>query len=183
MKQYFAFLRGINVGGHTVRMEDLRKMFEGIGFFDVATFIASGNVIFNASARSAAALERQIEEHLLGGLGYAAATFLRTASELEAITRHPSFEALDRAGRGSTLHVMLLREEPPADFRRKVAALTTASDELVVHGRELYWLCHTRLSDSPLFKGSIVDKTIGMQGTMRNANTVRKLLAKYPPAP
>jgi uncharacterized protein (DUF1697 family) len=148
----------------------------------VATYPPSGNVIFNASARSAATLEKRIEERLLKEFGYAAATFIRTAGDLEAITRHRSFEALDHAGKGSTLHVMFLRDGLPAELRGKVAALTTPSDELEVQGRELYWLCHTRLSDSPIFKGSIVDKTIGAQGTMRNANTIRKLLAKYPPA-
>jgi len=46
MTRYIAFLRAINVGGHTVKMEHLRGIFESMGFSNVETFIASGNVIF-----------------------------------------------------------------------------------------------------------------------------------------
>ncbi len=47
MPTYVAFLRAINVGGHNVKMEVLRALFEAQGYADVATFIASGNVIFH----------------------------------------------------------------------------------------------------------------------------------------
>ena len=61
MPRYVAFLRAINVGGTgTVRMDVLRRIFEGLGFSEVASFIASGNIIFEASARSTAALEERI---------------------------------------------------------------------------------------------------------------------------
>ena len=65
--RYVAFLRAINVGGHTVRMEALRREFESLGATNVETFIASGNVIFDTARRNAAALERAIEEHLQHG--------------------------------------------------------------------------------------------------------------------
>ena len=46
---YIALLRGINVGGHKIiKMEQLRKAFEGLGFENVATYVQSGNVVFNA---------------------------------------------------------------------------------------------------------------------------------------
>ena len=46
MPRLFAFLRAINVGGRTIKMERLRREFEVFGFPGVETFIASGNVIF-----------------------------------------------------------------------------------------------------------------------------------------
>jgi uncharacterized protein (DUF1697 family) len=47
MSLYFAFLRAITVGGgRTLKMHTLRQLFETLGFSNVATFIASGNVIF-----------------------------------------------------------------------------------------------------------------------------------------
>ena len=48
VSRLFAFLRAINVGGRTVKMERLRREFEFLGFSGVDTFIASGNVIFEA---------------------------------------------------------------------------------------------------------------------------------------
>ena len=52
MPRHIAFLRAINVGGHTVTMDRLRQLFTGLGLKDVETFIASGNVIFSSAARS-----------------------------------------------------------------------------------------------------------------------------------
>ena len=61
--RYVAFLRAINVGGHTVKMDALRAHLAALGFADVQTFIASGNVLFTAPG-DPAALEAQIEAHL-----------------------------------------------------------------------------------------------------------------------
>ena len=67
--RYIALLRAINVGGHTVKMEQLRGLFADIGFANVETFIASGNVIFDALSADEAALATQIEHSLAQALG------------------------------------------------------------------------------------------------------------------
>ncbi len=67
--QYVAFLRGINVGGHRVKMDRLRSLLEGLDLVDVSTFIASGNMIFSTS-EAPLVLEAQIEQRLRTGLGY-----------------------------------------------------------------------------------------------------------------
>ncbi len=64
-----AFLRAINVGGHTVKMDHLCGLFEQMGFSGVETFIASGNVIFDAPVEAGRGLEEQIEAHLRQALG------------------------------------------------------------------------------------------------------------------
>ena len=66
--RYIAFLRAINVGGHTVRMEELRRLFERMGAAQVQTFIASGNVIFE-SAAAPDVLELQLEAATREGAG------------------------------------------------------------------------------------------------------------------
>jgi uncharacterized protein (DUF1697 family) len=70
MPKYVAFLRAINVGGHTVKMDYLRHLFETLGLSNVETFIASGNVIFDSPSRNTKTLEKKIERHLLEKLGY-----------------------------------------------------------------------------------------------------------------
>ena len=60
----FAFLRAINVGGHTVTMDTLRALFEDLGLNDVKSFIASGNLHFTSPGTSVPALERKIEARL-----------------------------------------------------------------------------------------------------------------------
>ncbi len=61
MPRHIAFLRGINVGGHRVKMDELRRLFGELSFSDVSTFIASGNVVFESPDEDRAGLEREIE--------------------------------------------------------------------------------------------------------------------------
>ena len=85
MSELIAFLRAINVGGRQAKNTDLRAAFERMGYADVDTFIASGNVIFSTRARSSAALERKIEDALEQEFGLEMTTFLRTRAEVAAI--------------------------------------------------------------------------------------------------
>ena len=82
MPRTIAFLRAVNVGGHTVKMDALRRHFESLGFSNVETFIASGNVIFETPFKNARTLESSIENKLRDALGYEVAAFLRTDAEL-----------------------------------------------------------------------------------------------------
>jgi uncharacterized protein (DUF1697 family) len=178
MDRYIAFLRAINVGGHTVKMDHLRTLIEALGFSKVETFIASGNVIFEAPATDAQTLEKQIEGHLRQALGYAVATFIRMPSDLAAIVNYQPFAALERDAADHTLMIAFVQSHPSDEARNKLMAFRTEVDDFHVHGREIYWLTGKRMSDSP-FSGALLEKTIGMPATMRNATTVRKLAAKY----
>jgi uncharacterized protein (DUF1697 family) len=82
---YVALLRGINVGGHMVKMERLRGLFAELGFARVRTYIQSGNVFFESPEDDREALTQTIEQHLRQALGYAVPVFLRTIPELEHV--------------------------------------------------------------------------------------------------
>jgi uncharacterized protein (DUF1697 family) len=180
MQQYIALLRGINVGGHRVKMTDLRALFEALGFANVATFIASGNVTFGADTGDTALLRAQIERHLEQALGYQVATFLRTPAELAAIVAYEPFPRAEIDADGRTLSIMFMAEPPPDELYRKLLAFQTPIDQLHVHSREIYWLTHGRTSDSQI-DWALVGKSISIPlVTVRNATTVRKLAAKYP---
>jgi len=179
MPRYFAFLRGINVGGHRVKMERLRELFEEAGGQNAATFIASGNVIFDADAKDEAALERRIEKHLHTGLGYEAATFLRSLAELRAIVSHQPFPESEADKEGHTVFVLFLRSPLGAAEQRSVEALRTERDEYHVNGREIYWLSRGPTLES-LVKPADFNKATGKaECTARNITTLRKLVAKY----
>ena len=182
MTRYVALLRAINVGGHTVKMDVLRKHFSRMGFGNVETFIASGNVIFDAADEKPATLEARIGFELEKSLGYAVATFLRTPAELAAIVRHQPFDigVLDPAQHA--LYVGFLARKPGADTTRKIVALRTPVDEFHVHKRELYWGCRTRFSES-VVSGPLLERAVAMPMTMRNVTTVRKLAAKLAQTP
>lgn len=176
--QHIAFLRAINVGGRTVTMERLRELFELLGCSGVETFIASGNVIFRSPEQDTGELERRIESHLQDALGYHVATFIRTPSELAAIATRQPFATAASADDGLSLHIAFLRGPLEAESKRRLLAYQTPDDQFHAHEREVYWLRRGRLSDSS-FSGAILEKAIGMPATLRNANTVRKLAAKY----
>jgi uncharacterized protein (DUF1697 family) len=174
-QKFIAFLRAINVGGHTVKMDRLRQLFEALKLGNVETFIASGNVIFGSPAKDARKLELQIESHLKESLGYAVTTFLRTPAE---IARAAAYQPFPEAPDDSTLYVGFLASSPSAEVQAKVAGCRTPVDEFHVREREVYWLCHKRFSDSP-FSGAKLEKALGMPTTLRNLTTVRKLAEKY----
>lgn len=169
MSRYVAFLRAINVGGRTVKMEALKKIFEADGFKNVATFIASGNVLFDSKAKPAL-LERKIEALLQKELGYRVDTFIRSIPELAAIAGANPFPDTD----DGVTHVAFTTEDFGAEAAEKVAALTSGLDCFLVAGRDLYWHCAARSSDSP-FSGAALEKFLKRPATLRNIKTVRKL--------
>jgi uncharacterized protein (DUF1697 family) len=178
MPKYVAFLRAINVGGHTVKMDYLRSLFEGIGFANVETFIASGNVIFDSKSRNTTSLEQKIENHLRKILGYEVRTFIRATSEMAEVADYEPFSKAELNPPGNTLFVGFLADEPSNEAKKKVLSLSGPTDDFAVHGRELYWLIRTNFSESTV-SGALLEKTLGLPATFRNVNTVGRLAAKY----
>ena len=180
MPRYVALLRAINVGGHVVKMERLRAVFAGLGFSEVETFIASGNVIFSSPERDAAALERRCEAALARALGYAVDTFIRTPEELAAIAAHRPFASEPDPG-GGAVYVTFVEHPLAATARKQIAALSTPSDEFACKGREVYWCRRGNLLDSAV--GADMGKALGGSATMRNRNTIVRLVARLAKAP
>ncbi|MGH9174327.1 MAG: DUF1697 domain-containing protein [Vicinamibacterales bacterium] len=178
--RYIAFLRAINVGGRTVKMDELRRLFEELGLANVATVIASGNVVFEASATDPSELEQRIVDHLERWLGYRVDTFVRTASELAEIAAYRPFPAAELEADGATLFITFLAAPLDAARQQAIVALGTGTDSFHVHGRELYWLRRGRLSDSTI-SGATLEKVGKTVATARNANTIHRIVAKYPP--
>jgi uncharacterized protein (DUF1697 family) len=172
MTRYVAFLRAINVGGHVVKMDQLRVLCESIPLANVSTFIASGNVLFE-SKRPAATVEGAIEKKLKSTLGYEVVTMVRSVSELAAVRAHVAAQNLE-PGNGVRLYVGFLKTAPSSEAARAVAALSNDVDTLAIHGRELYWSCTTSFGESTV--GAMrLDKLVRIPITVRNFNTVRRL--------
>jgi uncharacterized protein (DUF1697 family) len=161
-------------------MEELRRVFTAAGLSDVETVIASGNVIFSSPITDGAVLERRLEAALEKAFGYAVTTFVRTPEELAAIAAHMPCSA-DPATAGGALHIIFMPQPLSATACKDVAALSAAGDELSARGREIYWGRFGKLSESPLFGKSL--GKFAASGTMRNRNTVVRLLARLQAAP
>lgn len=175
--RYVAFLRAINIGGHVVTMDVLRKEFVAVGLKDAETFIASGNVVFSSGSNDVPAIQRKIETRLKKSLGYEVKTFLRSAAEVAAIAAHTPFPAPAMKNAGAFV-VGFFEDELNAAATKTILGYRTDIDDFHVKGREMYWLCQKRQSESTFFRVRI-DKVLNTPTTFRGLNTVTRLVAKY----
>jgi uncharacterized protein (DUF1697 family) len=170
--RYVAFLRAINVGGHVVKMDQLRTLFETMGFTDVKTFIASGNVIFDSSSKSAPALEKKISTALEKALGYPVATFVRTGAEIAQIAEYEAFKPAQL--KEGSLFVCLLPDVVSASEKKLIASMESPVDALRVNQREIYWHASRNFRDAQ-FSPAKMEKRLGKSATFRNITTMRKI--------
>jgi uncharacterized protein (DUF1697 family) len=181
MADYVAFLRGINLGNRRLKMERLRELGEELGFADAATFIASGNLIFASGARDAGKLEKKIETHLARGLGYEVDTFVRTRAEVAALAAARPFAAADLDAEETTIHVGFWKEEPKAEWVRALEGAQTATDAIVIAGREFFWRCRGPSHASKFWSAPAVRAAKLPTMTIRNRRMVQRLTAEFPP--
>ena len=173
MPKHVAFLRAINVGGHIVKMDALRRHCEGCGLSQVETFIASGNVIFDSRA-SAASLETKLEKRLQAELGYEVATFVRSVPELQSVVKAAASE------RNGMRHVYVgfMKAPASADAQKAVHALAGSDERFAFSGREIYWMTDGNMLESK-FTYKALERITKSPATFRNITTVTKLAAKY----
>ena len=179
MPRYIAFLRGINLGNRRIKMDVLRDLFEDMKFTDLATFIASGNVLFSSKITDDAKLAQKIADHLQGALGYSVDTFVRTHAEVAAIAALRPFPKADLENAANTVHVGFLAEPLSAAPARGLVACRTDVDELQVAGREYYWLCRIKSHESTVWASRTLRALKLPSSSMRNLTTIRKLAEQF----
>jgi len=174
MPIYISMLRGINVGGHKrIKMDQLRKSFEALGFEQVKTYIQSGNVVFTTGKTSPAALSKKIEERILKDFGFPASVISRTADEMsKMIAENPFLK--QRGIDPAKLHVMFLSEPPTPAALKELAEVTVAPEQCQCSAREIYFYLPNGVSKSVLWN-SPVDRILAVVTTTRNWRTVNTL--------
>lgn len=177
MSSYAAFLRGMNVGGHRVTNEELRAHFSAMGFTDVATFRASGNVVFAGVEQPLPQVRARIEEGLADALGYAVPTFIRAAAEVRAIAASMPFAPARLQSSAGKLQVALLADSPSPQAQADALATAGEVDGLAFGERELYWLPAGGVLDSALDMKTI-ERLLGPM-TLRTMGTIEQIAAKH----
>lgn len=178
MQKHIAFLKAINVGGHTVKMDHLKNLFEKTGFENVTTFIASGNVIFKSKSKNIDLIKKKIETELEKSLGYKVATFIRTINELKEIAEYKPFKTSELKNENNCLYIAFLVMQPSKENQTKVKALQDDANEFHFYKNEMYWLCRKNFSDSGI-TGKKLEKALGMETTVRNSTTIKKMATKF----
>ncbi len=178
MKSYVAFLRGINLGNRRIKNPELKRHFEEMGMEEVATFRASGNVVFSdPSGEAESKLQKRVEKELDERLGYDVAVFLRSFAEVAAIAAQKPFSKKELEKSQGKPQVQFLPRKPTAKAKKAGLAQASDDDPMVVDGRELYWLPAVGLSETEVDL-KLIDKALG-RGTMRTMGTVEAIAAKY----
>ncbi|MDQ4125803.1 MAG: DUF1697 domain-containing protein [Actinomycetota bacterium] len=171
MPVHVAFLRAINVGNRRVSKDRLREPFEKLGFAEVSTFIASGNVIFSTSEKPAA-VEPAVEAALTEALGFEVVAFVRPASAVARVVRDQPF-----SGSEDSVHVGFLKKPVSPSVRSALDELGNDVDSVTAEGREVYWLARGGMGRATV-SGSLLEKTLGQPTTLRSLKMLTRLLAK-----
>jgi uncharacterized protein (DUF1697 family) len=183
--RYVALLRAVNVGGKgLVKKDALRDAFAGAGGANVSTFIASGNVLFDAPSDRVDAVVAGARRRLKQVLGAEPVVMVRSAKELSALMRRGPFAGVD-APKILKRYILFLADVPA---RRPRLPLTQPKEELdIVHvaARDCWVVSRRKPSGMYGFPGIFVEAALGVPSTARSWSTVSKLaeLLTAPTAP
>ncbi len=175
MTSYIAFLRGINVGGNKrVSMDRLRKAFESLGFQDVKTLLASGNVLFETRTSDSRAVRETIEQKIKQTFGLDVHVILRTRRDIQKLLDANPFENI-RVTPRTRRFVTFLSEKPRPTLRIPYQS----PDKSFRIIRLIGWNVCSVLTLGPqwaknLRQMEILEEEFGKTITTRNWNTVQK---------
>ena len=169
--RYVAFLRAINTGNRRIKMADLRAVYEDLGYSNVATYIATGNVIFDALSPPPLP---ELRSSFAQRFGFTSEVFLRTEEEIVSI-----IQAVPWRGPDAVVEVSFLEHEPEAAQAAALEATAVAPEELVVVGREALFLRGHGRGAPTTHKESTSMKLLEMRTTRRGMATVDQIHARY----
>ncbi len=174
MIRFVSLFRGINVGGqHSVRMDELKALYESLGFKDVVTYIQSGNVVFTGDDVDVAQLARRIEHSFAQKFGFSTKVIVRTSAELQDIIAHNPFR--DQTQKEfKWVVVLFLATRPDSIALENLQKSYDGPEEFYLIGQELFIYYPNGIGRSRLTV-PLIDKKLNTTGTGRNWNTILQL--------
>lgn len=169
MPTYAALLRGVNVGGRTLKMADLRALLSTLGYGEVHTYLQSGNAVLT-SQKGAKRIAAEIEGALAAELGEQVAVLMRTHAELEDVLAANPFDGADP----TTFHATFLSGPAGEERLAGLQAERYRPDEWRLGDRVLYLRCPKGYGQTKLHN-SFWERHLGLVATTRNWRTVNQL--------
>jgi uncharacterized protein (DUF1697 family) len=172
---YVALLRGINVGGNNkVEMKTLKKVFEDLEFENVKTYINSGNVIFSSKQEKLTSISKKIETAVEKEFGFSVNVVVKDKEQIITINK-----ALPKTWLNNDkmkCDVMFLWDEVDKESVLDELPIKEDIDDVkYVEGAILWRVDRDKVTKSGMIK--IVGTKLYKQMTVRNCNTLRKLVA------
>ena len=172
--RYIALLRAINVGGHTIKMEDLRKLFTDLGFSNVRSYIQTGNIFFETEETNIQRITEIIETYLLEKLGYEVSTFVRTIQELENTLNLDPFKDIEM-NENMRQCLVFISEPLPKDLSYPIVSPKGDINILkAIDGEALVLLKQEKGKASN--PSAFIEKTFKIKATTRFFHTTQKIL-------
>tara|TARA_R110002072_G_scaffold302737_1_gene488182 strand:+ start:21704 stop:22252 length:549 start_codon:yes stop_codon:yes gene_type:complete len=182
MKHWVAWLRGINVGAagkgrKSVPMAALRKLAEGLGWQDVQTYIQSGNLVFAASGR-ASAHQAALEAAIRDRFGFDVPVVVCALADMKkALAACPFGDEAE--ARANLVHIGFTTNKLSKGLVADLKPYCTNGERVAVQGKFLWSDCPNGVGRSKLTP-AVLDRAVGASVTMRNAKTLRAIVAMQP---
>jgi uncharacterized protein (DUF1697 family) len=176
MTKFVALLRGINVGGNKlIKMDDLKKWFAALGFKNVKTILASGNVLFESTDNDEVALGKKIAGKLKSELGHDVGVQVRSIEEIQNLAERNPFKKV-KVTPETRLYISFLPEKPKSKLKIPYTSPEKDFKIIEVTGREICSVVDLNLGRGTVEAMGILEKEFGKNITTRNWNTVGKIL-------
>lgn len=172
MSRYVLLIRGINVGGRRLLMDDLRAVLGALGADRVETYIQSGNAVFEADEALAEGVARQLPEAIQARHGFAPNVIVLSADRLARLMADNPFP--ECADTPKAMHLYILAGEPVGDAQARLSALAAANERVQLGSGALYLCAPDGIGRSKL--ADRLERTLGIPATGRNWRTIAKLL-------
>jgi uncharacterized protein (DUF1697 family) len=169
---FIALLRAINVGRRQISMQALKSVVERIGFTDVRTYVASGNVVVRGSG-SAKVVEAKLEEAIAQHFGFPVDVVVRTAKQWNALLKSNPFpHQTEKESKRVLLYLSKLPQ--PSEVAKKVAERARHGETAKAAGGAL-WLHFPQGVGPSKITPNLLDKACGSPTTGRNVRTAARL--------
>ena len=177
MFRFVAFLRGINVGGHIVVKEKLKKIFTSLGFQNVSTYKQSGNVIFETAMSNPQEIKDKIESKLRSALGFEVAVLLRTIPQLKSIVELDPFKGQTVE---DTSFLVTFLPTQFSTFPLPLPLTIPKSTARVLSAKNTEVFSVTHGGGEGALPNPFLEKNLKVKATTRNMNIIKEILEKYP---
>lgn len=171
--RYIALLRGINITGNTmIKMADLKRSFESLGFRNVVSYINSGNLAFDCRRMSEVTLVNRLEGVIDRDFDLRVQVIVREQESIPRIVAANPYAGEFESHK--EMHVLFLKKSIPSARVAELRAAAPAAERFTIKGREIY--CHLPMgvADSLMGRG-LVERRLKIAVTARNWRTVEKL--------
>lgn len=173
--KYISLLRGINVSGQkSIKMADLKALYESLGFQDVLTYIQSGNVIFDSEIQDKSELKTMVEAAIREAYGFQVPVQVRTRPEIEEIIRDCPFGEVDLEKDGRRVLVTFLASKPTQERVEEIQEVVEAPDRLLWREKEIYLYVPGGYGRSKL-SNNFIEGKLRVDATTRNWKTILRL--------